>query len=527
MQVSVSSVMRRLVLVVLICLPSTAVMASGEPVGRVLVAMGGVTAEREGVSSRGLGRRDPIHAGDTIRTSARGRVQIRFKDGAMVDLDPSSTFEVEEYATDDEDGGGSVVMSFLKGAMRTITGAIGGGSGDSYRMNTSVATLGVRGTAYSLRYCDATCVDGGGQAGLYGRVDDGTVVVEGAGGAGTFGTGQFFFVPDTGSPRRIVAPPEGILDGNDEGGDDGRADERIEDVAVRPVVSGDDDGVSTDGERDDLLDPEFEQGENEDLVSRPGESIDAAFSGAFIGSSGFAVYESPAGGDVRRDDEGRIVGAEFGAFGFVDASALEHTGGQTEIVPEGEEDGGFDVAWGSWFPSGPVDDGDVRGFVYAYTDPGNFTTTTELEVLADLDGSLQYTNLDGPPALGSDGSRWDVSALQINVNFSDASIAAAGILLGNQANSDETIDLNAGFFDAVSVGAIAPDTTFTVSDLPSTDEAYSGDLTGRFLGRNAEGALVAFEVRELDGDRRIVGTRVLTPGGALDGDIVDGDPLVN
>ncbi len=125
--------------------------AAAEQVGRVLVAVGGVTAEQADASARGLGRRDPIYAGERIRTGTRGRVQIRFQDGAMVDLDPGSTCEVEEYASDDD--GGSAVMNFLKGAMRTITGAIGGNRGDDYRMNTTVATIGVRGTATRILRC--------------------------------------------------------------------------------------------------------------------------------------------------------------------------------------------------------------------------------------------------------------------------------------------------------------------------------------------------------------------------------------
>jgi hypothetical protein len=493
--------------------------SAAEQVGRVLVAAGSVTAEQEDASARALGRRDPIYAGDRIRTGPRGRAQIRFQDGGMVDLEANSIFEVEEYS-DDDDAGGSVVMSFLEGAMRTITGAIGGSSRDSYRMNTTVATLGVRGTAYSLRYCDADCAQAGGEAGLYGRVDDGEVVVDGPGGTGGFGAGQFFFIPDGGAPRRIVAPPDGILDGDDGEGADGDDDEAIEDVQVRAVDSDDEDGAAIEGEGEDLLDPGFEQGENEDIDARPGESIDAAFSGAFVGSSGFAVYESPGGGDVRRDEDGRIIGAEFGDE-FIDASGMDHLGGMTEITPDGEEDGGFEVSWGSWTPSGAVDDGELRGFVYAYTDPGNFTTATELGAVADAVGSLQYNNLDGPSALGSDGTRWNVDGLRIDVDFAAADITGAVILLA-QTNGDEVIGLNAGLFESGTVdGALNPDTTFTVTDLPGTEGVYSGDLTGRFLGQNAEGALVAFDVGEIEGDRRIVGTRILTSGGELDGEPVD------
>jgi hypothetical protein len=448
-------------------------------------------------------------------------VQIRFDDGGMVDLEADSLFEVEEYG-DDDDAGGSVVMSFLRGAMRTITGAIGGRTNDSYRMNTAVATLGVRGTAYSLRYCDATCVGQGGEPGLYGRVDDGEVVVEGAGGEGTFGVGQFFFVPDGGGPRRIVAPPDGILDGGDDDGADGGDEEVIEDVRVRPVESGDENRASLDGERDNLLDPDYEQGENEDPVALPGVSIDAAFSGAFIGSSGFAVYESPGGGDVRRDEEGRIVGAEFDGYGFVDASGLEHTGGVTGITDPMTEEVLLEVSWGSWTAEpGTIAEGDIAGFSYAFTDPGNFTTVADIDALGSLEATGTYFDQGGPTAIDSSGAAWDVAAIFLEVDFGSG-LTGAGIAL-EPVGGDPGAALSVSNFPDgdTTIGSIDPnDGTFSAAGL-SADEGgdfsqvfeAEGALEGRFLGRNAEGALVAFELREVDGDRRVVGTRVLGQSG--------------
>ncbi len=370
--------------------------AAAEQVGRVLVATGSVTAEQKDASTRALGRRDPIYAGDRIRTAARGRVQIRFEDGAMVDLDPSSTFEVEEYATEDEEGGGSAVMSFLKGAMRTITGAIGSSRGDEYRMNTTVATIGVRGTAYALEYCDAECAEDGGSEGLYGRVDEGEVEVDGPGGTGGFGEGQYFFVPDGGAPERIVAPPDGILDG--EGGTGaGGDDDRIEDVSIRPLETGEEDGIGLGGNDTDLLEPDFESTES----GRIGATTNALFAGAYVGSSGFAVYDSPGSGDVRVDQQGRVVGAEFGS-NFIQVGNLSDFTSGTVPVQEG-----LDVTWGSWTGANrPLADGEIAGFSYTLTDPNNITTPGQLGA---LEGDVTFADIGGPSAVGSDGGLWTVN----------------------------------------------------------------------------------------------------------------------
>jgi len=480
--------------------------SAAEQVGRVLVAAGSVTAEQEDASARALGRRDPIYAGDRIRTSPRGRVQIRFADGALVDLDPSSTFKVEEYAgeDDDEDGGGSAIMSFLTGAMRTITGAIGGNRGDNYRMTTTVATIGVRGTAYALEYCDATCAEDGGREGLYGRVDDGGVEVDGPGGNGGFSEGQYFFVPDGGAPERIVAPPDGILEGDGETGAGGD-DDRIEDVSVKPLDTGDEDGAGLDRADNDLLDPDFESADNQELNPRPGTSVNAAFSGAYLGSSGFAVYESPDGGDVRIDDQNRIVGAEFDDIGFVDATDLNHTGGLTTLT-DFEQETDFNVSWGGWTAdSRPVADGELAGFQYAVTDPGNITTSAQI---ADLTGTANYGGNEGPVAIGSGGGNWLVGGLGLGFDFDAGVINRAQISLTNEVTED-TIGVQAGSFGGPGIASINSDGSFALDGLQDTDGVYSGEIGGRFLGTNADGALVAFEVKEIDGEQRIVGTQVL------------------
>lgn len=468
---------------------------AAEQVGRVLVATGSVTAEQADASARALGRRDPIYAGDRIRTAARARVQIRFEDGAMIDLDPSSTFQVEEYASEDEDGGGSAVMSFLKGAMRTITGAIGGNRDDTYQMNTTVATIGVRGTAYALEYCDADCAEDGGREGLYGRVDDGDVEVDAPGGTGGFSKGQYFFVPDGGAPERIVAPPDSILEGDGETGAGGD-DDRIEDVSIKPLDTGEEDGLGLGGNETDLLDPDFESAEG----GRIGTSANALFSGAYVGSSGFAVYESPIGGDARIDQQGRIVGAEFGGD-FVEVGSLDtfESGNETVFTSQGQ----LDVEWGSWTgAAGQLADDQINGFSYTLTDPNNITTPAQL---AALDGNFTSTFSDsggGPPVVSNDGGAWSIGFMNLGVNFGAGEIVSAGFSV---TDSNTTIQLGSS-----SSVAFDADGSFAVSGLQEVEGfSYTGGLEGRFIGSSADGALVAFEVREIDGTRRIVGSRIL------------------
>ncbi len=254
------------VLLVALCLLALLVPVSASAakrVGRVLIVSGEVTAEREDAAARSLARQDPIYVRDTIETGANGRIQIQFSDGGMVDLQPQSRFRIAEYELDDN-GGGSSVMEFLRGALRTVTGSIGGEAEDEYRMETPVATLGIRGTAYALHYCDATCAEGDGELGLYGRVDNGRITVGNASDTGTFEAGRFFFVPEDGAPRPILVPPAGILDRN---GNEGTGGEDDDTVPPRRDTPGPDAGLgaSLTDDDDGLLAPQFEAHETTEL----------------------------------------------------------------------------------------------------------------------------------------------------------------------------------------------------------------------------------------------------------------------
>lgn len=91
-----------------------------------------------------------VNQGDTISTGQDARAQIRFSDGALVALQPRSQFRVDDYRYDAKANGTEKgIFSLLRGGMRTITGLIGRLNRDSYKINTPVATIGIRGTEYT------------------------------------------------------------------------------------------------------------------------------------------------------------------------------------------------------------------------------------------------------------------------------------------------------------------------------------------------------------------------------------------
>lgn len=220
--------MLRLTIMVLLLNLSLPVWAA-ENAGQVLFVAGSVTAEREETVE--LAKADPIFEQDVIVTGARSRGQLLMRDGAKFALRADTQFVVEEYFFAGEQrvqADGSVVAAsqdsavtrLIKGGFRTITGAIGSDSSDNYIVETPGATLGVRGTHYTVVWCAADCQLPPGISnakpildGLYIGVTEGIVSVKNLTGEYALQGGEFVFVKDQNtSPVRLPETPSVLID---------------------------------------------------------------------------------------------------------------------------------------------------------------------------------------------------------------------------------------------------------------------------------------------------------------------------
>jgi len=128
---------------------------------RIDFAAGNVTATTPGGGSRPLSRGAEVRVGETVSTQ-NGRAQMRFTDGAFVSLQPQTDFKIDNYVFEGRGSPNeSAVMSLLKGGMRTITGLVGRTNREGYKVQTATATVGIRGTEYSISY------DEGGSVTMY------------------------------------------------------------------------------------------------------------------------------------------------------------------------------------------------------------------------------------------------------------------------------------------------------------------------------------------------------------------------
>ena len=114
-------------------------------VGKAMIvgADGTATAVRRGAS---------VHAGDRVETAEGGHVHIRFVDGALVSVRPTSRLVVEDYQYNPVQIEQSLVRFRLdRGVARAISGAAAEGARERFRLDTPLVAIGVRGTDFVVR----------------------------------------------------------------------------------------------------------------------------------------------------------------------------------------------------------------------------------------------------------------------------------------------------------------------------------------------------------------------------------------
>lgn len=126
---------------------------------RIDFAIGNVLAVAPSGTQRPLSKGGEVFSGETVRTGPDGRAQLRFTDGAMISLQPQTDFRLDNYHfSGQSDGQEKGLFSLLRGGLRTITGLIGRANRENYKVTTSVATIGIRGTEYTISYIDAETI---------------------------------------------------------------------------------------------------------------------------------------------------------------------------------------------------------------------------------------------------------------------------------------------------------------------------------------------------------------------------------
>ena len=190
--------------------------AAAQSAGQVTHVSGAFMATAPNGSSRILAPNSAVNEGDTLSTATNAYARVKFSDGGEVTLRPGTQLQIEAYRFQErQPQGDSFVMNLLRGGLRSVTGLLGKRRPESYRMNTPVATIGIRGTHYGALFCQGNCagLGAGGSTpkdGLHVDVAEGAVALTNQGGQTVLTQGSFGYVPSVQAPPQQVPPSQGI-----------------------------------------------------------------------------------------------------------------------------------------------------------------------------------------------------------------------------------------------------------------------------------------------------------------------------
>lgn len=153
--------------------PKPAATPVAQPAAELALVTGSVTAtSAAGTASLSAG--DAVYEGQTLVVGPNSYASLKFADGGRVLLRPNTEFAVESFryagaapaAAPDAAAPapkvasgvqGTAFFRLVRGGFRAITGLIGKGDRQTYRVTTPAATIGIRGTDYEVQTCAEDC----------------------------------------------------------------------------------------------------------------------------------------------------------------------------------------------------------------------------------------------------------------------------------------------------------------------------------------------------------------------------------
>lgn len=176
--------------------------------GNVDTVIGEVSVLNRDGQPRGISKGGRIVEGETLLTGAIGEVLITTDDSGVLAVRPLSRLLIEQYKVNGNDKD-SVVLTLLRGGLRSVTGWVSKTAPRNYRLVTTTATVSIRGTDH-----EAAIVDEGVEAGTWNQVTEGATTL-------ATSAGQLEQTPGTPSatghvklgdqPPQAATPPSGLF----------------------------------------------------------------------------------------------------------------------------------------------------------------------------------------------------------------------------------------------------------------------------------------------------------------------------
>ena len=120
-----------------------------DAIGKVEKVVGQVTLIHNGVAGP-LHVGDPVYKTDVVETAANSSCGIAFPDGTALDLVNNTRMALNEYNYEANSASNGAIFSLVEGTFAFVAGQVAH-TGEGLKINTPVATMGVRGTVGLFR----------------------------------------------------------------------------------------------------------------------------------------------------------------------------------------------------------------------------------------------------------------------------------------------------------------------------------------------------------------------------------------
>lgn len=206
----------RRVSLVILAFSCSGALAAGA--GTVTHLSGTLSVQRVDGSVRILSQKSEVIPGDVLTTQRDSYAQINFTDGSSLTMRPNTQVKVEQYNfVQDRPQEDSSFLRLIKGGLRTVTGLVGKrGNQDAYKIGTSAATIGIRGSSGdTIDNTTGGCegVTPGCEklpAGVYHATYTGSYIMQNEGGSQIISEGQYGIAADLKTQPVILLGDPGL-----------------------------------------------------------------------------------------------------------------------------------------------------------------------------------------------------------------------------------------------------------------------------------------------------------------------------
>lgn len=479
-------------------------------VGKVIYGYGDNYALDNDGNRRVMKKGSGINEGDTLVTG-RGRMHIRLIDGGFVSVYPNSEYKIEKFkfsgatasrdlasntsdkkeskpAEESRDDRG--FFNLLKGAARQVTGLLGRKYNKNFKFKTTVATIGIRGTGFFARLCQADCFDADGnpmQDGMYVKNNTGIITMTTNVGDVSLAQGQSAFVANSEeTPQQTVQPPVvyNVVTPDLELFD---FDEKV----LAPVAGGSDDGGLPDAPVVPPVTPSVVV-TNMEYVTSDTTFFAAPLGGLDTTKPSDSVQQT---GDEINHFEGRGVYIDSGVLVFdKSASTLQESGSDISLG----------VLWNRWSSGYTFTEGgtDVPGGSEAGSDIhliGSDNITPNLTGLTGR-GTVNYSNTGGtrPTITGFAANQTGTQTIDASIDYGSAMVTNFQLDVTFGATTMTTILLTPTSLSGTSGNPVSLTGTCSGPECGPMGGGVNGETTINLVGPNAEGIYGVYNLTSQD-----------------------------